>query len=306
MAFPPPDSLAYQALFKTTTVVIQNPSSLPSPFIAGEYALNGGQSSGLFDDNANGVYDGAIGASFLTYPREFAGIGVSRDELIFQNYPGAGYFNDGTNPAANLIVIANFSSWSGVYRPQFLALHMRVNPDGVTVPMKLVGGDYDAEVPNSFGTTQGVVMQSNIINNNDFFIEDGRLPAPFTAVTPDTVGFLRGSISANIFFITQGGNTLGAAVFMEFDVFIRPDSLYASQSAGFSLRAHHYSLTPKKIKAMNNKYSKIPDHANRWIKQQGKPVKKLDPVKEAKLTVKQKAGGKSTEVRKRMNPKRGR
>ena len=169
---------------------------------------NGTGGIGLYDNNFNDLLDNETGANVnYVFPREpeLAGQFSSDWNLIY----GKRY--DGT---ANLVLLANFSTWTTVTRPQFVAIHLNVNNNFVT-PVSMWGGDYNTNTVDFFGTVRGVVMTSP--GAPGFSIDFGDLP------TASNQGVIQGAASGNIFFVTPAlpgefQTTYGATVIMELNM----------------------------------------------------------------------------------------
>ncbi len=108
---------------------------------------------------------------------------------------------------ANLVVVCKLSTFSSIYRPQFVALHLSTNGSLVS-PVQLLVGDEVANgpLPNN-GSSEGIVMTGV----PEVTIHQVVLP------TRNRMGMIRGTAIGNVFYTTSGGNIMGCTIQFDFD-----------------------------------------------------------------------------------------
>ncbi len=218
-------------LSKKATITITNSNDVPSPFFPGEFTVKAYNSitvpksgSGrnlvpahieavlpenpplraFYDANNNHIID-AYSRSALLYPRSFNNQGT------LQN--GGAYLGS----RQNIVVIAQFSSFTSVERPQYIALFIETNAragqsigQNNILSANLVAGDLLNNAPLPGGASmQGIILSST--NPIQLQITSGALPGAIN------FGTIKGVAEGDVFFTSPGGIIFGSHIKFDFE-----------------------------------------------------------------------------------------
>ncbi len=221
--------LSYKA-----TITVTTEASVPSPLLAGDFPVStynerivthvdprSGRSyqvviadlptnpplRAFFDVNANGKVDVCGTSNPGIYPR------FLKDQEL---QSGSSYFGRGQN----VVVIAQFSTWTTVNRPQFVALHLQTDAKyGAEINQasirsaNLFAGDLLRDPPAAGGgNMSGMVLASNA--PIQFAVQ--RSISPF--------GGIMGQAEGNVFFTDSVGQVFGAHIRFTFNAPVYRDT----------------------------------------------------------------------------------
>ncbi|MBI5543970.1 MAG: fibronectin type III domain-containing protein [Deltaproteobacteria bacterium] len=211
---------------ETGTIIVDMVPGAPSPLMGGTFPAtpqlgNNQAMYGDFDSNQNHLVDWYTGPTVLNtcvYPMQPAA-GQSKYGVTWVLKDCRAY-----NGTANIAILATFSSWTSVARPQFVSLHLQTqvqNGQNVIVPISMWAGDQLDDAPLPLGAfDQGVIMTTAIPGVTPYLtlqLDGGRLPQGTTA------GFLKGTAVGNLNFVTEWGTVYSSRVTFKFDVSLLND-----------------------------------------------------------------------------------
>ena len=188
------------------TIAVAN--NVNSPMLEGSLSFQGQPIGAFYDGNGNGVID-VIGANSVDhtsylYPAQMIQFDNGGLEPARTVRRGRSYHS-----GSNIVVVCKLSTFSSVYRPQFVALYLQSNGTNVSV-VKMVAGDELATAPLPAGaTSDGIVM--NTIENPSVTLDHAVLPIP------TRMGSIKGTATGNVFYVTPSGNTVGCTIQFTFD-----------------------------------------------------------------------------------------
>lgn len=219
----------------TATITVTEVPGMTSPLIGGTYTPR------AFSPRPTGLFAHLDYPSYDQLVNWYADAGV-QTTCVYPRQPYAAMSKFGTSwmlatckrysavsgSQGNIVLVATFSSWSSVVRRQFVALHLRAAASGggnVIYPESMWAGDLDNDAPLPLGaSTQGVVLSSHLSGVTPYLsvtLDGGRLPT-----ASNDPGFLRGSASGNLNFVTEWGTVYSSRVDFRFDVALHTDDFF--------------------------------------------------------------------------------